>query len=216
MLEYLPKLSCPNVGNVVFWWRHVDIDGSDIGARPRARTVDLRQLASSANYDSVGRVVRQLVEARKLLRVGRGRYRRPAGRLVSGATIVDGIAQRIARSKRNVFLRKDFAKLGSYDAVGRALRTLVDRGRLLQIGYGLYAKAERSPFTGKPAPLIGIRRLATEALARLGKSASSTALESDYNTGRSTQVPTGRALAVDGRVRRRIGYDGHYVVLEPA
>lgn len=58
----------------------------------------------------------------------------------------------VRRSKRNVFLRKDFAELGSYDAVGRALRQMTRTGKLVQIGYGLYAKAEVSPFTGKPAP----------------------------------------------------------------
>lgn len=184
---------------------------------PEQGAMDRAQFAISANYDSISRVLRRLVDDGKLVRVGRGRYRRPAGKsAVSSATIADGIERRVARSKRNVFLRTDFAKLGSYDAVGRALRQLVRRGRLVQIGYGLYAKAERSPFTGKAAPLIGIKKLATEALKRLGKSASGSTLEIAYNSGRSTQVPTGRMLRVKDRVRRRIGYDGKYVVLERA
>jgi hypothetical protein len=185
---------------------------------PAGRTVDRAQLASGANYDSVGRVLRQLVDERKLVRVGRGRYRRAASKqTVSSSTIAERIERKLGRSSRNVFLRTDFAELGSYDAVGRALRRLVDGGRLVQIGYGLYAKAERSPFTGKPAPVVGIRRLATEALGRLGKTvAGSTKPDADYNSGRSTQVPTGRSVAVKDRVRRRIGYDGTYVVLERA
>ena len=178
-------------------------------------TVARAELAGPANYDSVGRVLRRLVAERKLVRVGRGRYQRAgATRAASNATIAETIGNRLARSKRNVFLRTDFTKLGSYDAVGRALRQLVDRGQLVQIGYGLYAKAERSPFTGKPAPLVGIKRLATEALRRLGKSVSESALETACNSGRSTQVPTGRALAVADRVTRRIGYDGNYVVFK--
>lgn len=184
---------------------------------PEQGAIGREQLSIDANYDSVGRVLRQLVDERKLVRVGRGRYRRAAGkRAVSNATIADAIEQRLIRSKRNVFLRGDFTRLGSYDAVGRALRQLVDRGRLIQIGYGLYAKAERSPFTGKSAPLIGIKKLATEALGRLGKAVSSSALEAAYNSGHSKQVPTGRVLAVKDRVRRRIGYGGNYVVLERA
>ena len=158
---------------------------------PERGTIDRTQLASNGNYDSVGRVLRKLVDERKLVRVGRGRYRRATDqRVVSTMTMIDGIERRLARSKRNVFLRADFSKLGSYDAVGRALRRLVERGQLVQIGYGLYAKAKRSPFSGKPAPVIGIKRLASEALARLGKSVADSAFDTAYNSGRTTQVPT--------------------------
>ena len=72
------------------------------------------------------------------------------------------------------------------------------------------------PSTGKATPLVGIKRLATEALARLGKAVVTSSFDAAYNSGRSAQVPTGRTLAVRDRVRRRIGYDGHYVVLERA
>jgi hypothetical protein len=172
-------------------------------------------LQLDANYDSVGRVLNMLVKERKVVRVGRGRYRLASGNApVSAASISEQIERRIARSKRNVFLRGDFGDFGSYDAVGRALRHMTNSGRLIQIGYGLYAKAEVSPFSGKSAPLVGIKRLAAEALGRLGKAVEPSSFERSYNAGRSTQVPTGRTLAVKDRVRRRIGYDGNYVVLE--
>lgn len=175
------------------------------------------ELGLDANYDSVGRVLGELVKNRQLVRVGRGRYQLAKGRRpAAAATIADAILQRIARSRRNVFLRADFDQLGSYDAVGRALRQVVRSGKLIQIGYGLYAKAAMSPFSGKPAPLVGIRKLAAEALGRLGKSISASDAEQAYNSGRSTQVPTGRTLIVSDRVRRRIGYDGNYVVLQRA
>jgi hypothetical protein len=182
------------------------------------RVLDRRSLAVPANYDSVGRTLRRLVDDGKLVRVGRGRYRMARGRTpVSTASIADQIERRVARSKaRNVFLRRDFEKFGRYDAVGRALRRLTERGRLVQIGYGLYAKARRSPFSGKAAPVVGISRLAAEALSRLGKKVEESSFSKAYSSGRSTQVPTGRTVAVKGRVRRRIGYDGKYVVYERA
>ena len=184
---------------------------------PGSGVVDRANLALGANYDSVGRALGQLVKERKLVRVGRGQYKKASGRApVSAGSIAELIERKVARSKRNVFLRGDFVGLGSYDAVGRALRQMIQSGRLVQIGYGLYAKAERSPFSGKATPLVGIKRLATEALARLGKTVVSSSFETAYNSGRSTQVPTGRTLAVRDRVRRRIGYDGNYVVLERA
>lgn len=183
----------------------------------RGDTLSRTALDLDANYDSVGRVLGELVKARKIVRVGRGRYQLAAGRRPAGAsTIADAIGQRVARSRRNVFLRSDFNQLGSYDAVGRALRQATRSGKLMQIGYGLYAKAAVSPFSGKPAPLVGIKKLATEALGRLGKSIAASSAEQAYNSGRSTQVPTGRTLVVMDRVRRRIGYDGNYVVLQRA
>jgi len=180
-------------------------------------TIARSELTLPANYDSVGRALGDLVKARKIARVGRGRYKLATGSaLVSSGTIAEAISRQVGRSKRNVFLRADFDKLGSYDGVGRALKQLTRTGKLVQIGYGLYAKAEVSPFSGKPAPLVGIRRLAAEALKRLGKSVDVSSFDKAYNSGRSTQVPTGRTLAVKDRVRRRIGYDGKYVILERA
>lgn len=180
-------------------------------------TIARADLTLPANYDSVGRALGDLVKARKITRVGRGRYKLATSSVpLSSGTIAEAISRKVSRSKRNVFLRGDFDKLGSYDGVGRALKQLTQTGKLVQIGYGLYAKAEVSPFNGKPAPLVGIRRLAIEALGRLGKAVDVSSFDKAYNSGRSTQVPTGRTLAVKDRVRRRIGYDGNYVVLERA
>ena len=49
-------------------------------------------------------------------------------------------------------------------AVGRALRRLVRTGQLVKIGHGLYTRAAPSPYDGTPAPVKGLRALATEAL----------------------------------------------------
>src|SRR5688572_6929128 len=83
------------------------------------QVVDRAVLGTGANYDSVGRALGQLVKQRKLVRVGRGKYRKArSGTAVSLGSIAERMQQRIGRSRRNVFLRSDFAELGSYDAVG--------------------------------------------------------------------------------------------------
>lgn len=46
-----------------------------------------------------------------------------------------------------VFLREDFADLGGYDQVGRVLKELAAKGKVIRIGYGLYAKAGTSHFS---------------------------------------------------------------------
>jgi hypothetical protein len=176
--------------------------------------VEMAALEGGGNYDSANRALRNLVKKRKAVRVGRGRYLAARGASSSTGSIKDAITRKVGRSSRNVFLRADFDGLGSYDSVGRALKGLIKEGRLMSVGYGLYAKAAPSPFTGKPVPVIGIKLLATEALRRLGKSVAPSGYETAYNERRSTQVPTGRTLAVKDRVSRRIGYDGKYVVLE--
>lgn len=124
------------------------------------------------------------------------------------------IVRRIKRMKSTVLMREDFVDLGGYDQIGRVLRQLTDKGEIIKIGYGLYAKAERSPITGSILPLRSLPALAKEALSRLHVQTLPTKMELDYNSGKSTQVPTGRLIAVTSRVSRRIGYNGHYISYE--
>lgn len=111
-------------------------------------------------------------------------------------------------------MRKDFADLGGYDQVGRALKNLVREKKIIKIGYGLYARAEVSPLNGEVIPQKNIPELANEALGRLGVSTTPTEAEKNYNNGISTQVPTGRRIGVKGRVVRKIGYKGNYINYE--
>jgi Family of unknown function (DUF6088) len=131
-------------------------------------------------------------------------------------TLEQKISARVARKRDTVLLRKDFEDLGGYDQVGRALGKLVAKGELMKIGYGLYAKSTISSITGERVPEEPLPTLAREALKRLGVETAPSRAERDYNAGRSTQVPTGRRIAVRGRVNRKIGYDGTYVTYEQA
>jgi hypothetical protein len=116
------------------------------------------------------------------------------------------LEKRIARKRGDVFLRADFDDMGGYDQVGRALRKLIRKGRLLKAGYGIYTRARPSSIDGQPTPTKGLRELAAEALSRLGVETAPTRMEQDYNEGKTTQVPTGRVIGV--RVRRTITYNG--------
>ena len=127
----------------------------------------------------------------------------------------DRIKRRIARKKGDVFLREDFSDLGGYDQVGRALRDLTRQGELVRVGYGLYSRAARSTMTGVPIPVGGLKTL-REALDRVGIATSASRLERAYNAGETTQVPTGRVVAVNRRVRRKIGYSGMSLGFERA
>ena len=129
-------------------------------------------------------------------------------------TLEAKVARRIARTQANVFLRDDFKDLGDYDQIGRVLRKLATKGKLIRIGYGLYAKAKPSMFTGEIVPTANLPRLGREALTRLRIETAPSTADVAYATGRSTQVPTGRLIGVKGRVRRKIGYNGTYISYE--
>jgi hypothetical protein len=131
------------------------------------------------------------------------------------ASVKAKIAKRIARTKRDVFLRADFADLGSYEQIGRGLVGPSAQGVIRRIGQGLYARAAPSPFDDMPVPTEGVSELMTEALARGAESRlEPTRMQLDYNAGRTAQVPKGRVIAVDRRVRRKIGYNGGQVRFE--
>lgn len=130
-------------------------------------------------------------------------------------TLEARIQKRIARKQSDVFLRADFEGLGGYDQVGRVLRDLVRKGQLLKLGYGIYARAVKSPLSGKAMPPKGLATL-TEAIERLGVKTVPTRLEKDYNAGRTTQVPTGRVVGIQGRLRRKLGYNGITLSFERA
>jgi hypothetical protein len=129
-------------------------------------------------------------------------------------SLEDQIALRISRKKSTIVLREDFADLGGYDQVGRALRSLAAKGKIVRIGYGIYARTTTSLLSGQPIPEKPLPNLAKEALQRLRVETAPSSWEKDYNAGVTTQVPTGRMIAVKGRITRKIGYNGIYISFE--
>ena len=124
------------------------------------------------------------------------------------------MATRIARRQSPVLLREDFDDLGGYDQVGRALLTLTKKGKLIKIGYGLYARARTSSLTGNTVPVEPLPTLAKKALDRLGAAPGPSRAAIDYQQGRSTQVPTGRLISVTKRISRKIGYNNISIAYE--
>ena len=126
----------------------------------------------------------------------------------------DRVSYRISRAKRDVFVRDDFASLADYDQVGRSLKKMIEKGKLVKLGYGLYAKGRISSISGRTIPVRPLPELAREALERLNVRTAPSRFERAYNLGTTEQVPTGRVIAVAGRISRKIGYDGKYVTFE--
>ena len=128
-------------------------------------------------------------------------------------TAVDRVYQKIKRSRRYVFERKDFDGFASYDQIGRVLRQLVKQGELMKLGYGLYTKARINSLTGRPMPTNpgGSDALMREILKMKGVDFEMDNLSLQSLSGESTQIPSSvqyswnpkqfnRKLAVGNRV----------------
>ena len=63
---------------------------------------------------------------------------------------------------------------------------------------------------------MSLPEIADQTLRKLNLVRAVSSAERAYNEGRSTQVSTGRVIAVEGRISRKIGYDGKYVTFERA
>jgi Family of unknown function (DUF6088) len=132
-------------------------------------------------------------------------------------TLRQKIEQRITRRKgEDVFLTREFKRLGGEDQVLRVLRALVQEGRLVRLGYGVYGRATRSRLSGRTmlnSPQ-GFSGAARQALDKLGVKWEPTAAERAYNEGRSTQIPVNPVVRVKGRFSRHLRYHDTELVLE--
>ena len=117
------------------------------------------------------------------------------------------IEERLARkASDSVFLTREFADLSGETQLLRALRGLVREGRLVRLGYGVYARAIVSRLSGEPLLYArnGLSGAARQALDKLGVPWEPTESERAYNEGRSTQIPVNPVLRVKGRFSRRL------------
>ena len=121
-------------------------------------------------------------------------------------TIKTRIQMRIKRAKRYVFMRQDFSDIANYDQIGRVLRTLVQEGELLQVGYGIYTKARKNQITGKVMPTCpeGADAVILEALKRLDVTITLGDATEKYLSGQSTQIPAFTQIQTPRRFTRQL------------
>lgn len=115
-------------------------------------------------------------------------------------TIEERLDQSPKGSKANVFLRKDFDKLGVYDDRGRALREATTKGMLYKSGYGVYVEVRESSISGKPLPVISLVETGLQALEKLGVKANVGSLARAYLDGTASRVPMAAVVSV-GKAR---------------
>lgn len=104
-------------------------------------------------------------------------------------SIKDRIIRSIALRKGDVVLRADFDLMGSPSQVSRALKEVVCIGKLVRLGYGVYARAEPSVLSGKAIPRQPLESLAWEALQRLNVDVALGRSQHDYAERGTDQIP---------------------------
>jgi predicted transcriptional regulator of viral defense system len=129
------------------------------------------------------------------------------------------LEERLLRSVKqrasDVILRAELVKMGSSSQLSEALKALQDKGVLVRIGTGVYARTRRSSVTGAVIPAGSLETLATEALKKMGVAVKASKAAVEYNSRRTTQLP-GTFVANTGRrkIRRKIAVGGRSVVYE--
>lgn len=129
--------------------------------------------------------------------------------------ILQRIRLSVSSRKDEVFVRAEFSSFGSPAQVSRALRQLVDEGRLVRLGVGIYAKAKKSALSGKAIPIRPVEILAPVALGKLGVKTQPSESVRAYNSRSTTQLPGGVVVNTGSRrMSRRIGFGSQYVEYE--
>ena len=118
----------------------------------------------------------------------------------------------VANSRNNVFLSKDFMKMGSESQVRMGFQELICEKRVLRISKGVYVRAKESRLTGKVVPVNGLETV-KEAINRLGYQIKESQSIKNYNSKISTQVPTGRTIAINKCSKRKFRYDNIEIFL---
>lgn len=118
----------------------------------------------------------------------------------------------VANSRNDVFLSKDFMRMGSEKQVRMGLQELICEKRVLRISKGVYVRAKESRLTGKVVPVNGLETV-KEAVNRLGYQVKESQSVKNYNSKISTQVPTGRTIAVNKYSKRKFRYDNIEIFL---
>jgi hypothetical protein len=137
---------------------------------------------------------------------------------MSRLSVKDRLIRSIALRKGEVVLRADFKAMGSPSQVSRAIKELIKAGRIVRLGYGVYAKARPSTLSGKPVPRVSLEELAQEALERLGVPVQLGRAQADYAEGKTTQIPVRTTFNTgQRRISRKITvgnstvrYENHY------
>ncbi|MCW5588950.1 MAG: hypothetical protein KIT27_04725 [Legionellales bacterium] len=98
--------------------------------------------------------------------------------------------------------------------MSRALKSLVEDGDLIKFGYGVYIKAEKTPYSDQTVMSVSMAEACAEALKRLNIRWQLGQSIEDYNKGKTQQVPTKFIIRLKDRFRGQLGTSNRKIVFE--
>jgi hypothetical protein len=127
----------------------------------------------------------------------------------------DRMRRSISQRQNVVILRSDFARMGSPAQVDRVLARLVEDGKLVKVSKGAFAKTRINKFTGKPTPAATLEAISAELFGKLGIEVKPSRLVDEYNSGRSTQIPSTTIVNTGARrITRNVTVGNRSIVYE--
>lgn len=124
------------------------------------------------------------------------------------------VLERIQQMPGGTVLRRDIADMANPRQISRCFQALVEMGKLIKIGNGIYAKSYVSEYINKPVIKGGFGQVCKEALTKLGVKWEPGSAEKAYNAGLSTQVPVRTAIRLKSRFRGRLSYGNRKIIME--
>jgi hypothetical protein len=134
---------------------------------------------------------------------------------VARITTKSKLSQKIDATPGEILLRSKLVDTGTPSRVTRAINSLIAEGKIVRLGYGVYAKARPSSLTGNPIPRKTLDELAPEIFSELNVPFTYGEAISDYVSGRTTQIPTALIISTGSRrINRRISVGSREVKYE--
>jgi hypothetical protein len=124
------------------------------------------------------------------------------------------VLDRIQQISGNIVVREDIQNMASPRQISRCFNELVEMGKLVKIGYGIYAKAYISENLNKPVIQGGFGQACKEALTKLGVKWEPGGAEQAYNAGLSTQVPVRTIIQLKSRFRGHLTNGNRKLIAE--
>lgn len=121
-------------------------------------------------------------------------------------SIIFKVLKRIETLSGGIILRSDIADIADPRQISRALDRLVKNGQITKLGYGVYAKLNRSQVTNTTYLKEGVLPTMRLALTKLNVRWEPSLEEQAYQTGQSTQIPINPATRIKSRFRRQLRY----------
>lgn len=129
-------------------------------------------------------------------------------RVTKDQTIEAKMSAYIQQMPDDVIIRAEVAHLGSPRQISRGFKALVQKGVIVKLGYGIYAKMVK--FEGFEPLFLknGFIGTAVAALEKLNVPWEPSQATKDYNAGLTTQVPVSPKVKINSRFNRKIAYKG--------